>query len=399
MKTVTKLGIGLGILAALSPIGLFLPDKLKAGAAWGEWSSDEIDGLIGYVPGGLEKLSSLWKSVMPDYAFKGWDGKGLGHLSIAYIVSALVGIALCIGCAWLLGKLLARKEKWLLRKKGPLKKAGGFIDRTLLGVVSLLKETISNDQLASKKGFLQQWDPRFKCLSIAVMLVCILSARSVAALTLFYAMTLVLSVISGISLQFFLKRTLLFIPIFSLFIVVPAIFNVVTPGESVISLKLFSHILSITRQGIDSAVIFFMRVLTSVSIATLLMLTTRHHVLLKVLRIFKVPQIFVMTMGMTYRYIYLLLDMVQNTFTAIRSRVGFVTSTKTGRRIVALNMAGLWLKSYRLQTQVYSAMLARGYTGEPQVLDDFRAHTMDFVVLASAILCFMGTLWLNRFIN
>jgi hypothetical protein len=111
MKTITKLWIGLGVLAVLSPIGLFLPDKLKAGSAWGEWSADEIKGFIGYIPSGLKKLSSAWNAVMPDYAFKGWEAKGLGHLSIAYIVSAIIGIALCIGGAWLLGKLLAKKEK------------------------------------------------------------------------------------------------------------------------------------------------------------------------------------------------------------------------------------------------------------------------------------------------
>jgi len=109
MKTVTKLWIGLGILAVISPIGLFLPDKFKAGAAWGEWGADEIKGLIGYIPSGLEKLSSFWHAIMPDYAFKGWEGKGLGHLSFAYIVSAIIGIALCVAGGYIVGKLLSKK--------------------------------------------------------------------------------------------------------------------------------------------------------------------------------------------------------------------------------------------------------------------------------------------------
>jgi len=106
----TKLWIGLGALAAVSPIGLFLPEKFKAGSAWGEWGADEMRGLVGYIPGGLHKLSSLWKAVMPDYAFKGWLGKGFGHQSFAYIVSALVGIALCVGGVWLLGAILTKKK-------------------------------------------------------------------------------------------------------------------------------------------------------------------------------------------------------------------------------------------------------------------------------------------------
>ena len=111
MKTMTKLWIGLGVLAVASPIGLYLPAKFGAGSAWGEWSGEEIKGLTGYIPGGLKKVSTLWHAVMPDYAFKGWGDRGLGHLSMAYIASAIVGVGLCVCCAWLLGKFLFRKEK------------------------------------------------------------------------------------------------------------------------------------------------------------------------------------------------------------------------------------------------------------------------------------------------
>ena len=110
MTTTKKMWIGLGILAIASPIGLYLPDKLKAGAAWGEWGADEMKELVGYVPAGLEKLSSLWTAAMPDYAFKGWEEKGLGHLSFAYVISALIGIAIITGVVLLLGKLLVKKN-------------------------------------------------------------------------------------------------------------------------------------------------------------------------------------------------------------------------------------------------------------------------------------------------
>jgi len=110
MKLTTKLWIGLGALAALSPIGLILPEKFKAGSAWGEWGVEEFKGLVGYVPAGLKKLSSLWNAVMPDYAFKGWEDKGMGHLSFAYIIAAILGIALSAGVTYLLGKFLANKK-------------------------------------------------------------------------------------------------------------------------------------------------------------------------------------------------------------------------------------------------------------------------------------------------
>jgi cobalt/nickel transport system permease protein len=282
-------------------------------------------------------------------------------------------------------------------KKEPSHKTGRFIERTIEGTVSLLKETVSVELVAAKTGFLQRRDPRFKCLAAALLLITVLISKSIAGLSVVYCAVLVLAGISSIGLLFFLERTLLFVPIFSFFIVVPAIFNVVTPGEPLLSFKLFSWSLSITRPGVDSAVIFFMRVLDSVSIGVLLVLTTRQHVLLKTLRIFRVPQLFVMTMGMSYRYIFLFLDIIQKMFIAIKSRVGFVSSTKEGRRVVTSNMAGLWLRSYRLQSQVYDAMVSRGYSGEAQVLDDFRAGIADYLFTAGAVCALIGTVWLNLY--
>jgi hypothetical protein len=110
MKLATKLWIGLGALAVISPIGLILPDKFKAGDAWGEWSPEKFKELVGYIPNRLERLSSLWNAVMPDYAFKGWENKGMGHLSFAYIIAAVIGIALCAGVTYFIGRFLAKKK-------------------------------------------------------------------------------------------------------------------------------------------------------------------------------------------------------------------------------------------------------------------------------------------------
>jgi hypothetical protein len=110
MKILTKLWIGLGVLIILSPIGIILPEHFKAGSAWGEWGADEMEKLVGYVPQGLKKLSELWNAPMPDYAFKGWEEKGLQYLSVAYIVSAIVGIGIIILVVMGIGKLLTRKD-------------------------------------------------------------------------------------------------------------------------------------------------------------------------------------------------------------------------------------------------------------------------------------------------
>lgn len=110
MKIITKLWIGIGVLVLLSPLGLILPERFKAGDAWGEWGADTFKELVGYIPRGLEKFSSLWSAPIPDYAFKGWEEKGLAYLSFAYIISAIIGIVITVIAVLLIGRKLTRKD-------------------------------------------------------------------------------------------------------------------------------------------------------------------------------------------------------------------------------------------------------------------------------------------------
>ena len=99
------------MLALLSPLGLYLPSLLKAGAAWGEWGVDEVKRAIGYVPAGMEKTAGRWKAPLPNYAPPGPGASTLPRRSAAYILSGFLGLALCGGGAWLLGRWLSGKRR------------------------------------------------------------------------------------------------------------------------------------------------------------------------------------------------------------------------------------------------------------------------------------------------
>lgn len=110
MKLLNKFWIGMLILIALSPFGLILPRYFNSGSAWGEWGKEEIRKLVGYIPRGLEKISNLWNAPFPNYIFKGWEEKPLGHLSLAYILSAIIGVIICVSVVLILGKFLSKKK-------------------------------------------------------------------------------------------------------------------------------------------------------------------------------------------------------------------------------------------------------------------------------------------------
>ncbi len=277
-----------------------------------------------------------------------------------------------------------------------MSKGNNFIEYSIAGALSFLKESIFADEYATKEGFLQSLDPRIKVITFLLFISAILFTKSITISLCLYAICLALAYFSNVNMWFFLKRTWIFIPIFSLFIAIPAIFNIFTPGEVLFTLKLLGLKLIITQQGLFTAVLFVTRVIASVSFAVLLSITTKHFALLKVLRIFGIPQVFVMTLGMCYRYIYLFLEVVENTYLAIKSRVGTRLHYKKGQQIIAWNISSLWHRSYYLNEAVYNAMLSRGYTGEPALLNDFRVKSKDWVWLFFTTVFFVILLYLNR---
>lgn len=264
-----------------------------------------------------------------------------------------------------------------------------------MGALSFFKESVFADEYALQKGLLQSIDPQIKTATFFLFLVSVLLTKNIFVLLALYALCLLLTYCSNICLRFFLKRTWIFIPLFSLFIAVPALFSVFTPGDALLSVKIGGLSIIITKQGLLGALLFVVRVTTAVSFVVLLSITTKHFELLRVLRIFRIPQVFVMTLGMCYRYLYLLVELVENTYRAIKSRVGTGIHYNKGQTIVAWNIALLWRRSYSLNEQVYQAMLSRGYTGEVRLLHDGNVKLRDWLWLSCVAILFIVMLYFN----
>ena len=78
--------------------------------------------------------------------------------------------------------------------------------------------------------------------------------------------------------------------------------------------------LGLTRQGLMAAAIITIRVATSISLVLLVTLTTPWARLLSALRALGVPRVFVLVIGMAYRYLFVLLAAVQDMYVARRAR-------------------------------------------------------------------------------
>jgi hypothetical protein len=101
-KLVRNSAIGLVLLIILAPLGL-----LAVGETFGEWTPEEVEEKLGFVPPGLEQLSSLWNAPLLDYAFPG-GGKSMTFSAVAYIISAVIGAVICGGLLYYAGKRVAK---------------------------------------------------------------------------------------------------------------------------------------------------------------------------------------------------------------------------------------------------------------------------------------------------
>jgi len=269
-------------------------------------------------------------------------------------------------------------------------KSEGFLSRNIAGFSQALESVIAADDLSRQPGLLQGLDSRTKAASFLLLVVTAGLLRNLVLLGGLFAISLVLVYLSKISLTFFLKRVLLFIPLFTAVVAIPALFT--TPGTSLWYIG--SHV-SITQQGLLSAAFLLVRVTDSLSLGILLVLTTRWTDLLAALRWFRLPALIVSIVGMTYRYIFLFLHTANNIFMARRSRTIARFSGAANRHWLAPVLAVTLAKSQHLGEEVYLAMLAHGYSGEIVTLDDLQACGRDFLWLAATLVIVITLLWVN----
>lgn len=280
------------------------------------------------------------------------------------------------------------------------------LEKGLNAFASLLERAIFSEEMARKDGMLQRIDPRAKLIVMVFLIVVVSLLRRLETLVALYMAVTFMALISGLGLLTLTKRIWFFVPIFTGMIAIPAIFNIITPGTPLLVVARLKrdigigpwHIpaeIAITREGVEGAAIFVMRVATSVSIVMVSVLTTRWADLLKALRAFRVPSAFVLILGMTYRYIFVLIRIVQGMYMARRSRT-IRSGVKGERAWVASRMAVIVAKSYVMSEKVFMAMRSRGFTGDVRTITAFDMETRDIAFLISSSILGISLMLLEK---
>lgn len=271
-----------------------------------------------------------------------------------------------------------------------------FAGRTVRGIASLFRDTIFSQEHAERAGLMQALDPRVKLATVLAAVVAISFIRHPAHILALYILTLALAAASRIPLGFFVKRVWFFIPLFSGIIALPAL--VMVPGRAILHVARIGTVdINVTAQGLESAVMFVLRVAASVSFVVLLGLTTRWTRLLGALRSLRVPAVFVLILGITYRFIFYLLELVGEMHAARVSRTLEPADGVEGRRWAAGRMGFAMMRAVRIGDSVYEAMASRGFTGDARIVSGARAGAPDALWAAGAALVFVIVFLLGGF--
>jgi cobalt/nickel transport system permease protein len=263
-----------------------------------------------------------------------------------------------------------------------------FLDRTLRAVADLMQDFLFAEIHAQKSGLLQKLDPRVKLITLLLYVVAISLLHSLPWILALYGVSLGLALFSQIPLGFFLRRVWLVLPLFAGIIALPATLNLFTPGDPAVFLFSLNREyqwgpyripaeITLTRQGIQVALLLVSRVGVSLSFILLLTLTTPWADLFKAFRSLRIPVIYVQTLGMTLRYLMLLGQIVRDMHLAKKSRTLRPLETRTEQSWIAGQMATLFKRSLQLSGDVHRAMVARGYQGDVRILSVFHLRPAD----------------------
>ena len=272
----------------------------------------------------------------------------------------------------------------------------GFVGKTIDGIFGFLEEAFITESNSRLQGLLQSLDPRAKLISILAVIFATSLIGNLRVLIFIYVLTLIFAYLSKIDVVFFIKRVWLFIPVFAGIIALPMIFNIFLPGDPLFQVAYLgpgAHLgpltlpesIFITRQGLNAAVIFTMRVATCVSAVVLLFITTPQQTLFKSLRTVGVPKLYVLTLEMAYRYIFLLMDLVRELYVAKKARTIRASGMFDEQKWVGGRMGYTLIRSLDMSEKVHMAMMSRGFSGDVHIMQEFKMQNRDYIAGVAAI--------------
>lgn len=281
-----------------------------------------------------------------------------------------------------------------------------FVDRTSHNMASFVVTGMQQWNASQRAGWLQALSAPVKVLFVLCYVVLVSILQSVAAQLALVALLFFLFLISKVSLASVYRRAAFITFVFGFLVFIPAALNLFTKGDMVFTLVNFHkeynwfiyHLpaqIGFTRQGLALVAHLCLKLFNSVSLTLLLINTTSFEQIVKALRILRVPEIFVLTLTMSYKFIFIFSQTLLESYLALKMRWWNRGRQTQASNIIAGRMGYLFRKAWERYELVYQSMMARGYTGNVRLYYAEKLRSTDYLFSAFAFIVFVLLLCLN----
>lgn len=246
--------------------------------------------------------------------------------------------------------------EWLLKSDEyiPAKSKDTFINKSILSLLRLLSRFCFKSK--NTKG-LFKINAVFKVIS-ALLIVTLLSlSRSMMFIaSIIILLLFVLSTLEAYEIKSILSVSVTAV-LFSLIVLIP----------------------SMLMGNVSNSIKIVFKVFASVTVVNLLSYTTEWNDITGALKIFFIPDIFILVLDITLKYIMVLGNFSLDMLYALKLRS---VGKSIGKHYSVFGIMGtMFIKSKEMADEMYGAMECRGFTGEYTIFKKFQFHFIDFLFI------------------
>ena len=279
-----------------------------------------------------------------------------------------------------------------------------FIDRSIKKIAGIIKSYFLFET-ARGNGLFQRLDPRIKILFMLFFLIIVSVKKDLQSELVIFIIIFLFVLFSKLKILKFYKHILFFAFIFGFIVALPSSLNIITKGEIIMPLLHLEsskdlwiyHIpaeIGFTREGFIGTIMLTFRILNSLAISFLVMYTTQFSEIIRALKILRIPDTFLMIISITYKYIFIFAQTIEDIYLSMKSRITGLLSRSEMRDLIAGRMAFMFRKSRITCEEVYRAMISRGFSNEIKIYSFNRLKYSDW--LSGIMLLIIGILILLK---
>lgn len=266
-----------------------------------------------------------------------------------------------------------------------------FIENGLVHISKTIKIFFLQWEYARKRALFQILNVHIKLIFLISFVVIISLKNQIHTQLLIASFIFLLVLLSRLPLINFYKRILFLGFIFGFLVVLPSAFNVIRSGEVVLPIFNISrsyeiwvyHIprtIGITNEGMLSVIMLTLRIINSISVSFLVIYTTPFYDIIKALKLFRVPDDILMIIILSYNYIFIFSNIIEEIYLAKLARTLIKNNNKDARKWVAGRIAFIFHKTQQRYEDIYKAMLSKGFSGKIKLYSFEKNNIYDYAI-------------------